>query len=119
MTRGFYHILHTGCFAYEHTVRVVLFEYGIEGVNLFVYKVACNLILGVDEQQLPLVALEQACYAFRQNFLRNFGANHGLKPKNIFNAVHLFHFFNHFANGACGSVCTHKHHMGGRNVEIL
>ena len=117
--RGLDHVLQAGRLADEHARGVVALEDGAQAADLFVYGVAGGGVLGVDEQQLPAVALQNALDAVGQDLLRDAGADHRLKPQHIFHAVHLLHLVYHALDGLGGEVGVHQHHVGGGDVEIL
>ena len=61
----FDHVLHARGLADEHTGRIIFLQNGIERIDLGIHFVACDLVLRIDEQQLPFVALENRADGIR------------------------------------------------------
>ena len=116
---GVYHILHAGCLADQHTGGIILLQDAVQAGDLLIDRVAGDLVLGVDQQQLPAVALEDAPDAVRQDLLRHPRADDGFQSEDVLDAVHLLHLVHHGADIAGRHLCIHQHHVRGGNVELL
>ena len=119
MICGFDHVLHAGGFADQHTVGIVLFENGVELIELCVHVVAGHGVFGVDQQQLPAVGFENTGERFGDHFLGNGGIQEGFKSQHIFHAVHIVHFLNHGVNVLGTGRGVHQQHMRGGDVELV
>ena len=115
----FDHVLHAGCLADEHPVFVILFEDGVQAVDLLVDLVACDFVFRVDEQQLPVFALEGADQPLRQDLLRHAGAEDGFQSEDIFDALDLVHLVYHVPHVLGGQVGIDEHHVRRSDVEFL
>ena len=113
------HVLHAGGFADEHTARVMLFQNGIQAVDLVVDLIACDLVFRIDEKQFPAVTLEDTADAVGQNLFRNSRAEHRFQTEDVFHAVHLLHFVDHGAHGFAGQLGVHQYHMRGGDVKVF
>ena len=85
-----------GRLADEHAGRIVFLQDGVQLIDLIIHLVACDLVLGVDEQQLPFVALENLS---GQNPAGSPPARRrrrtALQAEHVFHAVHLLHIGDH------------------------
>ena len=107
----FDHVLHARGLADEHTGRIIFLQNGIERIDLGIHFVACDLVLRIDEQQLPFVALENRADGIRQDLLRYTGADDGFETEDVFHAIHLLHIGDHAAHLLRRQGRVHEQHV--------
>ena len=117
--RGGDHVLHAGRLADQKPRLIIFFQYIVELDHLGIHAVAGHVILGVNQEQFPLVAFHQILDGIRQDLLRDTAAQHGFETQDVFDAVHFLHFLTHLADLFCRQVPVHQNHMGGSNIKVI
>ena len=106
-------------FSNEHALVIILFYHLIDLVDLLVYLVAGYFVFGTDDQQLIIVALDDAAHLARQDLVRNRRSESTFQSHSIFNTVYLVDVAHHIIYIFFIHICIHQQHMSRIHIKVI